>query len=194
MAGAAAAASADAGGVTCPLANRRSIAFLRALEFPVMLTCHPPRHQPLGFASKRLVFSRPLFYLCLPLCGEGGCDHGRPISQLFRAISADFRGRGAVLWHHRDPRHPGEDRGVTPSSPPGRDPRRRMGEPVHAARAVAVSLDLGDGLPPRTRLGELASARGGWRGRRGQIRRAGGLAPAVCSARKEPEDGSPIME
>ena len=58
-----------------------------------------------------------------------------------------------VVVHHRDPRHRGEDRGVTPSSPPGRDPRRRMGEPVHAARAVAVSLDLGGGAPPGTRLG-----------------------------------------
>jgi len=69
-----------------------------------------------------------------------------------------------VVVHHRDPRHRGEDRGVTPSSPPGRDPRRRMGEPVHAARAVAVSLDLGDGAPainiglgllPRNAAGDL---------------------------------------
>ena len=52
---------------------------------------------------------------------------------------------------------------VTRSSPPGRDPRGRTGEPVHAARAVAVSLDLGDGLPPRPRLGDVASVRGGWR-------------------------------
>ena len=36
---------------------------------------------------------------------------------------------------------------VTPSSPPGRDPRGRMGQPVHAARVVAVPLDLGDGIP-----------------------------------------------
>ena len=44
-----------------------------------------------------------------------------------------------VVVHHRDPRHRGEDRGVTPSSRPGRDPRRRMGEPVHAARIWAVA-------------------------------------------------------
>src|SRR5438105_9809352 len=123
---------------------------------------------------------------------EGGCDRGRPVSQLFRAVSAGFRGRGAVLRHYRDPRHPGEDRGVPRSSPPGRDPRRRMGEPVHAARAVAVSLDLGDGVPPRTRLGDLASVRGGWRGSSGQIQRAGGFTPAGRGARKD--DRSPIME
>src|SRR5262249_45519974 len=46
-----------------------------------------------------------------------------------RALSAGFRGRGAVLRHHRDPRHPGENRGVTPSSPPGRDPRGRLVSP-----------------------------------------------------------------
>jgi hypothetical protein len=40
--------------------------------------------------------------------------------------------------------------------PPGCDPRRRMGEPVHAARAVAIPLDFGDGLPSGTRLGNLA--------------------------------------
>jgi Protein of unknown function (DUF3302) len=61
--------------------------------------------------------------------------------------------------------------------PPGRDPRRRMGEPVHAARAVAVSLDLGDGVPPGTRLGDLASVRGGWRGSSAHIQRARGFAP-----------------
>src|SRR5262245_63036654 len=152
--------------ILSPIQSR--IAFLRALDFLVMFTGDPLRHQPLSLASKRLVFSRPLFYICLPSCGgkEDAID-GRPISQLFRAVSADFRGRGAVLRHHRDPRHSGEDRGVTPSSPPGRNPRRRMGEPVHTARAVAVSLDLGDGLPPRTRLGDVASVRGGWRGSSG---------------------------
>src|SRR5262245_41423060 len=134
------------------------------------------------------------FIFVLRYVGEGGCDHGRPISQLFRALSADFRGRGAVLRHHRDPRHPGKDRGVARSSPPGRDPRRRMGEPVHAARTVAVSLDLGDGVPPGTRLGDLASVRGGWRRSSGQIQRARGFAPTGCGARKQPADGSPIME
>src|SRR5262249_10325109 len=125
---------------------------------------------------------------------EGACNRGRSVSQLFRAVSADFRGRGAVLRHHRHPRHPGEDRGVTPSSPPGRDPRRRMGEPVHAARAVAVPLDLGDGVPPGTRLGDLASVRGGWRRRSGQVQRAGGFAPAGCGARKGCGGGGPILE
>src|SRR5262245_9363560 len=144
--------------------------------------------------AKRLVFNRPLFYLVVTGAWDGGCNVRRPISQLFCAVSAGFRGRGAVLRHHRDPRHPGEDRGVTRSSPPGRNPRRRMGEPVHAARAVAVSLDLGDGVPPRTRLGDLASVRGGWRGSSGQIQRARGFAPARCGARKQPKDGSPIME
>jgi hypothetical protein len=32
-------------------------------------------------------------------------------------------------------------------------PRGRMGQPVHAARAVAVPADLGDGLSAGTRLG-----------------------------------------
>ena len=32
-------------------------------------------------------------------------------------------------------------------SPSGRDPRRRLGEPVHPARALAVSVDLGDAVP-----------------------------------------------
>ena len=45
------------------------------------------------------------------------------------------------------------------SSPPGRDPRRWMGEPVHAARAVAVPLDLGDGVPSRARLGVSGASR-----------------------------------
>src|SRR5215831_7665315 len=132
--------------ILSPIQSR--IAFLRALDFLAMFTGDPLRHQPLSLASKRLVFSRPLFYLCLTLCWEGGCDHGRPVSQLFCAVSADFRGRGPVLRHHRDPRHPGEDRGVTPSSPPGRDPRGRLGEPVHAACAMAASVDLGNDVPP----------------------------------------------
>ena len=36
-----------------------------------------------------------------------------------------------------------------------------MGEPVHAARAVAVPLDLGDGVPPRARLGVLGDVAAG---------------------------------
>ena|SRR6516165_9121277 len=91
-----------------------------------------------------------------------------------------------VVVHHRDPRHRGEDRGVTPSSRPGRDPRRRMGEPVHAARAVAVSLDLGGGAPPGTRLGDLAP----WRGSRGQIQRARGFAPAVAELENSQRTGA----
>src|SRR5215471_4012584 len=90
----------------------------------------------------------PYFIFVFRYVGEGGCDHGRSVPQLFRAVSAGFRGRGAVLRHHRDPRHPGENRRVTPSSPPGRDPRGRLGEPIHAACAVALSLDLGNDVPP----------------------------------------------
>src|SRR5215831_1422235 len=147
-----------------------------------------------GFEQgERLVFSWPLFYPCIHGARKEVAD-GRPVSELFCALSAGFRGGGAVLRHYRHPRHPGKDRGVAPSSPPGRHPRRRMGEPVHATRAVAVSLDLGDGVPPRTRLGDVASVRGGWRGSSGQIQRARGFAPAGCGARKESDGGSPIME
>ena len=41
-----------------------------------------------------------------------------------------------------------------------------MGEPVHAACAVAVSLDLGDGLSSRTRLGVFAPGDRSIRGQR----------------------------
>ena len=44
---------------------------------------------------------------------------------------------------------------------PGRDPRRRVGEPVYAARPVAVPVDLGNGLPAGTRVGFFGAA---WRG------------------------------
>jgi hypothetical protein len=40
--------------------------------------------------------------------------------------------------------------------PPRRHSRGRMGEPVHLARVVAVPVDLGDGVSPGTRLGDLA--------------------------------------
>ena len=39
------------------------------------------------------------------------------------------------------------------SSASGCDTRRGVGEPVHAPCPVAISMDLGHGLPPRARLG-----------------------------------------
>src|SRR5512132_2429596 len=69
-----------------------------------------------------------------------------------------------------------------------------MVEPVHAARALAVSLDLGDGVPPGTRLGALASVCGRRRGASGSLQRAGGFAPPRCGARRQHEDGRAIME
>jgi hypothetical protein len=45
------------------------------------------------------------------------------------------------------------DREAPPPSASGRSPRRRMGQPVHAARALAVPLDLGDGVSAGTGLG-----------------------------------------
>src|SRR5260370_21434174 len=68
-----------------------------------------------------------------------------------------------------------------------------MGEPVHAARAVAVSLDLGHGIPPGTRLGNVASSCGRC-GAGTPLQRAGGFAPPRCGARKQPGDRSPLME
>ena len=41
----------------------------------------------------------------------------------------------------------------------GRYPCRRLGEPVHPACAVAVPLDLGDGIPSGTRLGLFRRSR-----------------------------------
>src|SRR5262249_18737860 len=70
--------------------------------------------------------------------------------------------------HHRHPRHPVPDLEIARPPPSGRDPRSRLGQPVHAACAVAVSLDLGDGVPPGARLGIFAPGRGN---RRGAIRR-----------------------
>src|SRR5262249_40134114 len=75
-----------------------------------------------------------------------------------------------------------------------RNPRRRMGEPVHAARAVAVSLDLGDGVPPGTRVGDITSACGGRRDDSSSIERARGLAPPGCGARNQATPRSWIME
>jgi Protein of unknown function (DUF3302) len=39
--------------------------------------------------------------------------------------------------------------------PHASDSCRRLGKPVHPARAVAVPVDLGDGISPGTRLGLL---------------------------------------
>src|SRR5262245_8755794 len=68
-----------------------------------------------------------------------------------------------------------------------------MGEPVHAARAVAVSVDLGDGLPPRARLGNVASISGGRLRAGGRRERAGGFAAPRCTARKQDADGRALM-
>src|SRR5262245_42631976 len=69
-----------------------------------------------------------------------------------------------------------------------------MGEPVHPARAVAVPVDLGDGVPPRARLGGFAPV---WRGRPaigGERERAGGLAAPCRRARKQHADRRALME
>ena len=80
------------------------------------------------------------------------------------------------------------------SSPsPGRNPRGGMGEPVHPARAVAVSVDLGDGVPSRSRLGGFAPVCRGWRGTDGERGRVGGFAPPRHGARKQHE-GRALME
>ena len=71
-----------------------------------------------------------------------------------------------VVVHHRDPRHRGEDRGVTPSSPPGRDPRRRMGEPVHAGTRCGRFSGFGRWRTARNAVG----------GSRTSLRRDGGGA------------------
>src|SRR6266480_4018249 len=62
------------------------------------------------------------------------------------------------------------------------------------ARAVALSLDLGDGVPPRARLGDFATGWGGWRGTSGHYERVGGFAPPRGSPRKQHEDRSPVMD
>src|SRR5438105_325427 len=126
--------------------------------------------------------------------GGGGCSDRRSVSQLFRALSAGFRGGGAVLRHHRDPRHSGQDCRVPRPSAPGRHPCGGMGEPVHPTRAVAVSLDLGDGVPPRTGLGDLASICAGRRDADGRLQRPRRLAAASGGPREEPEERGPIME
>src|SRR5262245_29848079 len=69
-----------------------------------------------------------------------------------------------------------------------------MGEPVHPARPVAVPVDLGDGVPPRARLGGFAPV---WRGRPaigGERERAGGFAAPRCRARAQHADGRALME
>jgi hypothetical protein len=50
-------------------------------------------------------------------------------------------------------RYPIPNRKVAQSPARRRHSRRRMGESVHVARDLALPLDLGNGLPARTRLG-----------------------------------------
>src|SRR5262245_18720399 len=69
-----------------------------------------------------------------------------------------------------------------------------MGEPVHAARVVAVSVDLGHGVPPRARLGGLASIFQGRPRAGGRRERAGGLAVPRRTARKQHADRRALME
>src|SRR5262249_35143471 len=61
---------------------------------------------------------------------------------------------------------------------------------VHAACAVAVPLDLGDGIPPGARLGIFAPVDGNRRqpddGPKRGYQRAGGVAPPHRRAREEP--------
>src|SRR5262245_64302867 len=69
-----------------------------------------------------------------------------------------------------------------------------MGEPVHAARVVAVSLDLGHGVPPRARLGGLARTPRGRRRAGSRRERAGGFASPRRTARKQHADRRALME
>ena len=50
---------------------------------------------------------------------------------------------------------PYENRQTARPPASGRDRGGDLGQPVHARRIVAVPVDLGDGLPPRSRLGLL---------------------------------------
>src|SRR5882757_4342689 len=68
-----------------------------------------------------------------------------------------------------------------------------MGQPVHAARVVAVPVDMGDGVSARARLGIPASGRSGRRAG-GERQRGRGIAAADRRAGEQPEGGRPLME
>src|SRR5262245_593964 len=69
-----------------------------------------------------------------------------------------------------------------------------MGAPAHAARAVAVPVDLGAGVPYRARLGDVAATPRGGRRAGGRRERAGGFAAPRRRARKQHADGRALME
>ena len=106
---------------------------------------------------------------------------GGSIPQLLRARHAGVRGGGAILRHHRHPRHSAPGRQGSRPSAPGRDPCGGQGRSLHPAGAVALPVGLGDGLPARTRLG-LARRGGG--ARRERARGAGGAGGRAVVCRR----------
>src|SRR6516165_8349997 len=79
--------------------------------------------------------------------------------------------------------------GVPPSSPRGRDPRG-----CSRCTRCGRSSGLGHGVPARVRVGGLARIRPGWCRASGQRARTGGFAAPRRRARKQHEDGRPLME
>ena len=65
----------------------------------------------------------------------------------------NFCAHHALLRHHRHPRRAIRNREASQSPASGCHPRGWLGEPLHAPRTLAVLMDLGDALPPRSRLG-----------------------------------------
>ena len=84
----------------------------------------------------------------------------RHISELFRVGLTDFCRNHAVLRDHRHPRCAVRDRKGAQSSAPGCHSRGRLGELVHPPRALAIPLDMGDAVSPRSGLGHAAGRDG----------------------------------
>ncbi len=87
-------------------------------------------------------------------------EHGRSIPELLRTPGLLFfvvivLVYGMIAIHE----HSSQDRARASPSTRGRDPRRRLDQPVLAACAVAVPLDLGDDALSRIEAGVSLTSR-----------------------------------